>query len=172
MVPFSQPWGDFEVPDGVPWKRSAFKEVTSGKTRYEVASSWCNDQPAVLVLSGDEAATNLSAYHMLSGGAHIRCVFLQDGARRCWNDAKLALQDSDMWRYVLETLQVMQTKHAPGRVVLGFGSCKRFQKGICQTLVPGTFCFCSCTRSWQRTTRDRLVSLWAAAPMRKKFRVC
>ena len=61
MVPVSQPWGDFEVPDGVPWKRSAIKKVTSGKKRYEVASSWCNNQPAVRVLSMDEAATNLSA---------------------------------------------------------------------------------------------------------------
>ena len=113
MVNCAEAWGDFAIPVDAPWKRSAVKNVVTGEKRFEVPSAWSENTPKLLVLSGDEASTNLAAFHWLSCGAHVRCVFFRDTAHRTWNDCKLALQETHLWGTVLETLQVMQTKHGP-----------------------------------------------------------
>eukprot|EP00971_Amphidinium_carterae_P325223 6455395-Amphidinium_carterae.1 len=101
------------VPSGVPWQQPIIVDSTSGERRSEM-KNWVAS-PTLLVLTGDEASSNLRMLHWLTGKVKGRVLWFRDPAHRSWNDARAGLRDTGLWVDILESLQVMSTLQGPWR---------------------------------------------------------
>eukprot|EP00971_Amphidinium_carterae_P229848 4561027-Amphidinium_carterae.2 len=101
------------VPSGVAWQQPLIVDTTNGERRWEM-KSWVA-APTLLVLTGDEASSNLRMLHWLSGQVKARVLWFRDPAHRSWNDARAGLRDTGLWVDILESLQVCSTLQGPWR---------------------------------------------------------
>lgn len=109
----SEPWGSYETPPGVPWKKVCIYDAASGATRLEIPHDYTDNKAPALTISADECSINLSAYQYLAHRLGARIVLMRDQAHRCWRDYKLAVTGAGLWPTVLELMHCMNCRHGP-----------------------------------------------------------
>jgi hypothetical protein len=125
-----------------------------------------------LVLNADQGTDGFAATWFLRS-QNVCFLFARDESHRSWNNAKLALQGSGLWGYVLLTIAMMSGDHGPFDEARFFQTAKESCQVYMQTSRPGDdpiFCSLRSHLVKDLDLQDQLADpglddqLWAAIP--------
>ena len=120
LKPCKRPF-PFEVPDGIPQRRSCVWDREAKKQRYDITWGPAEIFPALSFVY-DEGPKDMPLWNSLPN--LFRILGINDNLHRTPADLRLAAQEAGMWQAILDTTAVLNFEHMPFQAMQEFAKLK------------------------------------------------